>query len=80
MGKENFVKEITNIEEDFTKWYTDVVLKAELADYAETKGCIAIRPYGYAIWEAIQNYTDKKFKEVGIEKFSIPTSLNFLSV
>lgn len=73
MGKENFVKEITNIEEDFTKWYTDVVLKAELADYAETKGCIAIRPYGYAIWENIQNYTDKKFKEVGIQNFSMPS-------
>ena len=51
MGKDNFVKEITNIEENFTQWYTDVVLKAELADYTETKGCIAIRPYGYAIWE-----------------------------
>ena len=72
MGKDNFVKEITNIEENFTQWYTDVVLKAELADYAETKGCIAIRPYGYAIWEKIQDYTDKKFKEVGIENFSMP--------
>ncbi len=72
MGKDNFVKEITNIEEDFTQWYTDVVLKAELADYAETKGCITIRPYGYAIWENIQNYADKKFKEVGIENFYMP--------
>ncbi len=72
MGKENFVKEITNIEENFTQWYTDVVLKAELADYTETKGCIAIRPYGYAIWENIQNYADQKFKEVGIQNFSMP--------
>ena len=72
MGKDNFVKEITNIEENFTQWYTDVVLKAELADYAETKGCIAIRPYGYAIWENIQNYADKKFKEVGITNFAMP--------
>ncbi len=72
MGKDNFVKEITNIEENFTQWYTDVVLKAELADYAETKGCITIRPYGYAIWENIQNYTDKKFKEVGIQNFAMP--------
>ena len=53
----NFVKEITNIDEDFARWYTDIVLKAELADYADTKGCIAIKPYGYAIWENIQNYT-----------------------
>ena len=46
----NYVKEITNIDEDFAKWYTDIVRKAELADYTDTKGCIAIRPYGYAIW------------------------------
>ena len=51
----NFVKEITNIDENFAQWYTDIVLKAELADYTDTKGCIAIRPYGYAIWENIQN-------------------------
>ena len=54
----NFVKEITNIDEDFAKWYTDIVLKAELADYTETKGCITIRPYGYAIWENIQKILD----------------------
>ena len=72
MGKDNFVKEITNIEEDFAKWYTDVVRKAELADYTDTKGCIAIRPYGYAIWENIQNYADKKFKEVGVTNLYMP--------
>ena len=66
MGDKNFVKEITNIDEDFAQWYTDIVLKAELADYADTKGCIAIKPYGYAIWENIQNYTDRKFKETGV--------------
>ena len=69
----NFVKEITNIDEDITKWYTDIVLKAELADYAETKGCIAIRPYGYALWENIQKYADTKFKEVGIENYYMPS-------
>ena len=68
----NFVKEITNIDEDFAQWYTDIVLKAELADYTATKGCIAIRPYGYAIWENIQNYTDKKFKETGVKNTSFP--------
>ena len=72
MGKNEFVKEITNIDEDFAKWYTDIVLKTELADYTETKGCIAIRPYGYAIWENIQNYADKKFKEVGVKNTSFP--------
>ena len=56
----NYVKEITNIDDDFAQWYTDIVIKAELADYTDTKGCIAIRPYGYAIWENIQNYADKK--------------------
>ena len=72
MKKEEFVKEITNIEEDFAKWYTDIVRKAELADYTEVKGFVAIRPYGYAIWENIQNYADKKFKETGITNFSMP--------
>ncbi|MBO5397914.1 MAG: proline--tRNA ligase [Clostridia bacterium] len=72
MGKEEFVKEITNIEEDFAQWYTDVVRKAELADYTDTKGCIAIRPYGYAIWENIQKYADDKFKETGVENVSFP--------
>ena len=69
----NFVKEITNIDEDITRWYTDIVLKAELADYAATKGCIAIRPYGYAIWENIQKYTDEKFKSVGVENYYMPS-------
>ena len=68
----DFVKEITNIDEDFAKWYTDIVLKAELADYADTKGCIAIKPYGYAIWENIQSYADKKFKETGVENVYFP--------
>ena len=72
MSKEEFVKEITNIEDDFAKWYTDVVKKAELADYTDVKGFIAIRPYGYAIWENIQKYADKKFKEVGVENVSFP--------
>lgn len=74
MGKNenNFVKEITNIEDDFAKWYTDIVLKAELADYTETKGFVAIRPYGYAIWENIQNYMDKKFKQTGVQNVSFP--------
>ena len=64
--------EITNIDEDFARWYTDIVLKAELADYTDTKGCIAIRPYGYAIWENIQNYADRKFKETGVKNTYFP--------
>ena len=72
LENKEFVKEITNIDEDFAKWYTDIVRKAELADYTETKGCIAIRPYGYAIWENIQNYTDKLFKQAGVKNVYFP--------
>mgnify|MGYP001852805144 FL=1 len=68
----NFVKDITNIEEDFAQWYTDIVLKAELADYTNVKGFISIRPYGYAIWENIQAYADKRFKEYGVKNVSMP--------
>ena len=72
--KENkeFVKEVTDIEKDFAKWYTDIVLKADLADYTDTKGCIAIKPYGYAIWENIQKYLDEKIKEVGVKNVYFP--------
>lgn len=66
------VKELTNIEEDFAKWYTEIVLKADLADYAETKGCIAIKPYGYAIWENIQKYVDEQFKKTGVQNYYMP--------
>ena len=72
MSKEEFVKDITNIDDDFARWYTDIVLKAELADYTATKGCITIRPYGYAIWENIKDYTDKKFKGTGIQNVYFP--------
>ena len=68
----DYVREVTNIDEDFAKWYTDIVIKAELADYSFSKGCIAIKPYGYAIWENIKNYTDKKFKETGVKNVYFP--------
>ena len=71
-NNKEFVKEITNIEENFPQWYTDIVIKAELADYTDTKGCIAIRPYGYAIWENIQAYADKEFKKTGVKNLSMP--------
>ena len=71
-NNKEFVKEITNIEENFPQWYTDIVIKAELADYTDTKGCIAIRPYGYAVWENIQAYADKEFKKTGVKNLSMP--------
>ena len=71
-NKEDFVKEITNIEENFAQWYTDIVRKADLADYTDTKGCIAIKPYGYAIWENIQKIADEKFKKTGVTNLYMP--------
>ena len=68
----NYVKDITNFEYDFAKWYTDIVIKAELCDYSPIKGFLAIRPYGYAIWENIQKYIDKQFKENGVENCAMP--------
>ncbi len=71
-GKKEFVKEITDMDKDFASWYTDVVLKAELVDYPPVKGCMVIRPYGYAIWENIQDVLDKKFKETGHKNAYFP--------
>ena len=71
-NNKDFVKEITNIEEDFAQWYTDIVLKAELADYTDVKGFISIRPYGYAIWENIQKYTDNLLKKNGVKNIAMP--------
>lgn len=66
------VEDITSMDEDFAKWYTDVVKKAELTDYSSVRGCMIIRPYGYAIWENIQSILDKKFKECGHENVYMP--------
>lgn len=66
------VDEITSMETDFAKWYTDVVKKAELADYSSVKGCMVVRPYGYAIWENIQSILDTRFKELGHENVGMP--------
>jgi prolyl-tRNA synthetase len=63
--KDAFVTEITPRSEDFSRWYLDVVRRAELADYSPVKGCMVIRPYGYAIWEHIQRMLDARFKETG---------------
>ncbi|HEV3483922.1 MAG TPA: aminoacyl--tRNA ligase-related protein [Vicinamibacterales bacterium] len=63
--KEALVTEITPQSEDFSRWYLDVVRRAELADYSPVKGCMVIRPYGYAIWELIQKGLDDRFKKTG---------------
>ena len=67
-----FVEEITSMDEDFAKWYTDIVKKADLVDYSGVKGCMIIRPYGYAIWENIQKILDGRFKETGVENVYMP--------
>ncbi len=67
-----FVKDITSMDEDFAKWYTDIVKKAELVEYSSVKGCMIIRPYGYAIWEKIQANLDKRFKDLGHENVYMP--------
>ena len=66
------VEEITAMDEDFAKWYTDIVKKADLIDYSSVKGCMIIRPYGYAIWENIQKILDARFKETGVENVYMP--------
>ena len=66
------VEAITSMEEDFAKWYTDIVKKAELIEYTSVKGCMVIRPYGYAIWENIQRILDGMFKETGHENVCMP--------
>ena len=65
--QKKMVEEITSMDEDFAKWYTDVVKKAELCEYTSVKGCMVIRPYGYAIWENIQHIMDSMFKATGHE-------------
>jgi len=66
------VEAITAMDQDFSQWYTDVVLKAELIDYSAVKGCMILRPYGYAIWENIQSSLDRRFKECGHENVAMP--------
>ena len=70
--QKKMVEEITSMDEDFAKWYTDVVKKAELCEYTSVKGCMVIRPYGYAIWENIQKILDGMFKETGHENVCMP--------
>ena len=71
-NNKKMVEDITSMEVDFAKWYTDIVKKAELCDYSSVKGCMIVRPYGYAIWENIQKELDKRFKAEGLENAYFP--------
>ena len=72
MADKKLVEAITSMQEDFAQWYTDVVKKAELIDYSNVKGCMVIKPAGYALWENIQRKLDERFKETGVENVYMP--------
>ena len=65
-------KEITSMKEDYSQWYNDLVIKAGLADYSAVRGCMVIKPYGYALWENMQQQLDKMFKETGHQNAYFP--------
>lgn len=70
--EKKFVEHITPRNEDFSQWYTDVILQSELVDYAPVRGCMVVRPYGYAIWERIQEEMDRRFKATGHQNVYMP--------
>ena len=70
--QKKMVDEITSMEVDFAQWYTDIVKKADLIDYSSVKGCMIIRPYGYAVWELMKNDLDARFKATGHENIYMP--------
>ena len=74
------LEQITPRDVDFAQWYTDIVKNADLTDYSSVKGCMIIRPYGYAIWENIQKIMDKKFKETGHENVYMPVSYTHMTL
>ncbi|MCI7637200.1 MAG: proline--tRNA ligase [Oscillibacter sp.] len=72
MAKDKKVEQITNLEDDFAQWYTDICRKAELVEYASVKGFTILRPYGFAIWENMQRLMDAEFKKTGHENVAMP--------
>ncbi len=72
MADKKLVEAITPMDEDFAQWYTDVVKKAELTDYTSVKGCMVIKPAGYAIWELLQRQLDERFKATGVQNVYLP--------
>ncbi len=72
MAENKMVEAITSMDTDFAQWYTDICKKAELVEYTSVKGCMVIRPYGYAIWENIQHILDGMFKATGHENVCMP--------
>ncbi|PKM79511.1 MAG: proline--tRNA ligase [Firmicutes bacterium HGW-Firmicutes-13] len=71
-NEKEFVKEVTSRDEDYSQWYLDVILKTEMVDYAPVKGCMVIRPYGYALWENMQGRLDRRIKDTGHKNAYFP--------
>ena len=71
---------ITPRSQDFSQWYIDVVRRAELADYSPVKGCMVIRPYGYAVWELMQQALDRRFKATGHVNAYFPLFIPEISI
>ncbi len=72
MDNKQFVTDIADINTEFAQWYTDVILKTDMVDYGPVKGTMVIKPYGYAVWENIQNYLNKEFRKCGVENAYFP--------
>ena len=70
--EQEFVQHITSRSEDFSQWYTDVILQSGLVDYAPVRGCMVMKPYGYAIWERIQQEMDARFKATAMRTSTCP--------
>ena len=77
MAKE--LKDLTKRSENYSQWYNELVVKADLAEQADVRGCMVIKPYGYAIWEKMQRVLDDKFKETGVQNAYFPLLMNCTS-
>lgn len=79
MAKE--LKDLTKRSENYSSWYNELVVKADLAEQSDVRGCMVIKPYGYAIWEKMQRVLDDKFKETGVQNAYFPLLIpkSFLS-
>ncbi|MBQ1700682.1 MAG: proline--tRNA ligase, partial [Prevotella sp.] len=79
MAKE--LKDLTKRADNYSQWYNDLVVKADLAEQSAVRGCMVIKPYGYAIWEKMQQQLDKMFKETGVQNAYFPLLIpkSFLS-
>ena len=73
-------KEVTKREENYSQWYNNLVVKADLAENSAVRGCMVIKPYGYAIWEKMQHQLDKMFKETGHQNAYFPLFIPNLSL